>query len=232
MTVSTMIPALLLAGLSVGALAESAAAQSLAANPSLAADPPVAAETPLQRFSGPPEHPRRHYRVADPATLAPAEAQAIYDRLRPDLARRYAAGGDASAGSYQSWRKFNSAPYSSMTHGRRFVNNYANEAAEAYGEAEGAGQLPVGAIVAKDSFVVTKAGEIRPGPLFLMEKMPAGFNYVTGDWRYSMVTAGGELAGRTGGPGAERVEFCISCHLAQEAQDHLFFVPLDLRPRS
>ncbi len=193
-------------------------------------DPQITAEPPIQTFSGPPENPRRHFRVADPAALSPADAQTVYDDLRPALARRYAASGDPSAGSYQAWKKFNTLPYGSMTHGRRFVNNYANGIAESYGEAERAGRLPVGAVVAKDSFVVTQAGDIQPGPLFLMEKMPAGFNYVTGDWRYSMVTAAGELAGRTGGPDAERVEFCIACHLAQEEQDHLFFVPPAFRP--
>ena len=28
---------------------------------------------------------------------------------------------------------------------------------------------------------------------------------------------------------AERVEYCIGCHLAAEHQDHLFFVPEDYR---
>jgi hypothetical protein len=185
----------------------------------------VATEPPAQRFSGPPEHPHRHYRISNPARLTAAEAEAIYDDLRSSLGRRYARSGDATAAGYQAWARFNTAPYSSATHGRRFVNNYANDIARAYGRAEQAGRLPVGSVIAKDSFVVTEDGTVRPGPLFVMEKMPAGFNYVTGDWRYTMVTAAGELAGRTGGPGGERVEFCIACHLAQEAQDHLFFVP-------
>jgi len=31
------------------------------------------------------------------------------------------------------------------------------------------------------------------------------------------------------GEGDEKVEFCIACHLAQEINDHLFFVPPDVR---
>ncbi|GAB4224210.1 MAG: hypothetical protein Tsb0032_28300 [Kiloniellaceae bacterium] len=189
-------------------------------------------ELSVQRFSGPAEHPRRHYRISDPAQLGPTTAQAFYEELRADLREGYAQSGDVTAGSYQTWVRFNTAPYNSMTHGRRYVNNYANDIAGAYGAAEQAGRFPVGSVVAKDSFVVTQSGEVEPGPLFVMEKMPAGFNYVTGDWRYSMVTADGTLAGRTGGPGEARVEFCISCHLAREAQDHLFFVPPAFRPPS
>ena len=51
------------------------------------------------------------------------------------------------------------------------------------------------------------------------------FNYVSGDWRYTMVMPDGSLYGTTKGDGAERVEFCIGCHLARETQDHLFLVP-------
>lgn len=201
-----------------------------AARAQTAAAGEVADDQQVQRFSGPPERPRRHFRISDPADLPAPEAQDIYDDLRDDLGRRYRRSGDPTAGAYQDWTRFNTAPYRSATHGRRYVNNYANDLARDYGAAEEAGDLPVGAVVAKDSFQVPAEGEIQPGPLFVMEKMPEGFNYVSGDWRYSMITADGDLAGRTRGPGAERVEFCISCHLAREDSDHLFFVPPAFRP--
>ncbi|MEO3430003.1 cytochrome P460 family protein [Pelagibius sp. CAU 1746] len=189
----------------------------------------AAAEPRGYRFSGPPERPRRHFRVSNPAILSAAEAESIYDGLKAEMARRYAASGDAAAASYQGWARFNTAPYGSSTHGRRYVNNYANDIARGYGKAGTAGRLPVGSIVAKDSFIVTEKGEVQPGPLYVMEKMPAGFSYVTGDWRYSVITGAGELAGRTEGPGAARVEFCIACHLAREKEDHLFYVPESFR---
>ncbi|MEQ8357736.1 MAG: cytochrome P460 family protein [Kiloniellaceae bacterium] len=190
------------------------------------------AETQGQRFSGPPEQPRRHYRVQNPAGLSASQAEAVYDDLRGALAERYAQSGDGNARSYQTWTRHSAAPYRSMTHGRRFVNNYANDAARDYGDGDLAGPLPPGAVIAKDSFVVTTDGEISPGPLFVMQKMAPGFNYVTGDWRYSMITADGEFAGETLGAGAERVEFCIACHLARESDDFLFFVPPGFRPGS
>jgi hypothetical protein len=41
-----------------------------------------------------------------------------------------------------------------------------------------AGKLPTGAGIAKDSFAVAKNRKFIAGPLFLMEKMPPGFNYL------------------------------------------------------
>ncbi|NIA67237.1 cytochrome P460 family protein [Pelagibius litoralis] len=176
-----------------------------------------------------PAEPNRHDRVQNPAELTAEEAAAIYNDLADDLAATYALSGDPVTAGYRDWQRFNAAPYKSMTHGRRYVNNYANEIAARYGRYEAAGRLPVGSVVAKDSFVVTDDGATGPGPLFVMEKMAESFNYVTGDWRYSMISATGELLGRTNGQGADRVEFCISCHLAVEDQDHLFFVPEEAR---
>ncbi len=194
-------------------------------------EPGAEVEAPGQDFSGDPDRPRRHFRITNSAGLSPAEAEATYADLRPILAQGYGRTGDPAISSYQSWTRYNTAPYASMTHGRRYVSNYANVTAQAYGKYEDAGRLPVGSVLAKDSFVVTEDGEVRPGPLFVMEKMASGFNYVTGDWRYSMITAEGDLAGKTGGFGAQRVEFCIACHLAREAYDHLYFIPRAYRAK-
>ena len=46
------------------------------------------------------------------------------------------------------------------------IENYLNN--------EHVGWLPVGAIIAKDSFVVDQSGAFMHDPLFIMEKMPAG----------------------------------------------------------
>jgi len=180
-------------------------------------------------ISGDPNKPRRHFRVRNAADLEMQEAESIYQGLRRFMTEGYRAAGDPIAETYTGWARYNAAPYGSATHGQRFVSNYANEAAAAYGLYEGAGKFPEGSIIAKDSFSVTRKGEVRPGPLFVMEKMEAGFNYVSGDWRYIMIMPDGELFGMTKGVNAERVEYCISCHLVQEEKDHLFFVPEDYR---
>jgi hypothetical protein len=58
-----------------------------------------------------------------------------------------------------------------------------------------------------------------------MEKMTKGFDGGAGDWRYTLVDAGGKTAGATGGKGAELVQFCADCHAGVEDQDYLFFLP-------
>lgn len=172
-----------------------------------------------------PRGPRRHFRVKNPASLSDEEAEQIYAGLRRDMARGYRLSQQPGATGYQKWKRYNRTPYPSASHGNRILNNYANEKARAYGRFERAGTLPVGSIIAKDSITVTKEGLAKPGALFVMEKMPDGFNHVSGDWRYTMVMPDGSLFGTTRGEGAGRVKFCITCHLAVERQDHLFYVP-------
>jgi hypothetical protein len=207
----------------------------LAAALALFATPPAAVRAgdgeQLAEISGDPNQPRRHFRVRRPAKLAPEAAESIYRGLIDDLVAGYAAAEHPAATDYRNWPRYNTAPYLSVTHGNVYINNYANAAAEAYGRFEDAGRLPVGAMVAKDSFIAERSGEIRPGPLFLMEKMGERFNYVSGDWRYTMIMPDGVLFGETLGDDAERVEYCIGCHLAVESQDHLFFVPSQFRVR-
>jgi len=175
-------------------------------------------------------NPQSHFSVERPAELTAADAQGIYDRILDEVLRGYRLSGDPSAIAYRDWRRFNSAPYRSATHGERFVNNYGNMKGLAYARFEAAGEMPEGTVLAKDSFAVTDEGNIFTGPLFLMEKMEAGFNPASRDWRYSMIMPDGSLFGITNGQGSTRVEFCVTCHeTAGDENDHLFFVPQDYR---
>ncbi len=176
-----------------------------------------------------PNEPRRHFRLKNPALLSAEDAEGLYAKLKSDMATRYALSGQPEAVNYQTWKRYNRGPYPSVSHGNRYLNNYGNPAAQAYGRYEKAGKLPVGSILAKDSITVSKDGKAMPGALFLMEKMATGFNYVSGDWRYTMILPDGSLFGTTNGEGADRVRFCISCHLAVEQQDHLFYIPREYR---
>ena len=195
----------------------------------LAAPAPDPPRSVIAQISGDPEQPRRHFRVRDPARIGGAEAEAVYRGLAADMAAIYALSGDPLAASYQGWGRYNSAPFLSATHGQRYVNTYANRLARDYGRFEDAGAFPVGAVIAKDSIAITASGEVYPGPLFLMEKMPEGFSNASGDWRYTMVMPDGSLFGVTRGEGAQRVEYCIGCHLARERHDHLYFPPKEFR---
>ena len=141
------------------------------------------------------------------------------------MAAGYRLSGDETARAFRGWKRANTAPYLSSSHGRRYLNNFVNPKGVAYLEFEKAGRLPVGSIIAKESFSVSADGKASVGPLFVMEKMPKGFNYVSGDWRYTMIMPDGQILGVTKGKGSAAVKFCISCHLAKERQDHLFFLP-------
>ena len=170
--------------------------------------------------------PTRHFKVERPAELADADALTIYDRIVQDMVAAYKKSGSPYAEDYRTWRHYNTSPYLSATHGNRYVNNYANARASAYGKAEQAGTLPEGSVLAKDSFEVTDRGDVLTGPLGLMEKMEPGFNPEGRDWRYTMIMPDGTLFGTTNGENSQRVEFCMDCHIAAgDDQDHLFFVP-------
>lgn len=176
--------------------------------------------------------PERHFAVKNPAKVDTGEALTIYRRIQDAMQAAYAGSDIEAATNYQRWQKYTDAPYLSAPHGRRYLNNYANATASAYGRFEDLEEMPAGAVIAKDSFEVTERGNVFTGPLFVMEKMPEGFDAQTGDWRYTMIRADGEVFGRTGGPNGHRVEFCAECHNAvAERSDHLFFPPQEARRR-
>ena len=162
-----------------------------------------------------------------PAALTDAQATATYASLKADMLARYNKSGDAIAGVYTSWDSFNTVPYKSATHGQRYVNNYANNVAAAtYGQYENVTQMPVGSVLAKDSFNINKKGKAVAGPLFLMEKMPAGFDTDTKDWKYWAVMPNGKLMGVTGGENAKKVAFCAACHNGMGVKtDAMTFLP-------
>ncbi len=176
-----------------------------------------------------PKTPRRHFRITDPARLSDEAAVEAYTRVKGRMAAGYALSRHPGTEAYQSWMRVNQTPYRSAAHGQRYLNNYVNDKARAYRLFEDAGKLPVGAVIAKDSFTVRSDGSTVPGALYLMEKMPDGFNHASGNWRYTMIMPDGSVFGTTRGVGERQVQFCVSCHLAVESQDHLFFVPKEYR---
>lgn len=179
----------------------------------------------LSPISGNFSKPRRHFRLRNPAQLPPAQAEIIYQIAAPSLEKGYTLSNHPVAEAYHTWARFNTAPYLSVTHGNKYINNFANDIASTYGRFEDAGAMPVGSVIAKDSFSVTESHEILLGPLFLMEKMPTGFNEVSGNWKYTQIQPDGTVLGETNGDGSDAVRYCIACHAAVEQQDHLFFVP-------
>lgn len=171
-----------------------------------------------------------HPAIADPANLEPPRAEEIYQAIRDRLRDAYARSGDPVFLAYQNWKRFTRLPYRSPNHGERFVHHYANDLARKYAEYENAGPLPVGSIVIKDSFTVTRQGQVMTGPLFMMEKMPEGFVSGAGTWRFMMLRPDGSSVGLTGGANDKAVKFCAECHSrAGKQHDYLYFMPDEAR---
>ncbi len=170
-----------------------------------------------------------HLAIENPADLNKEEAQKHYKSLMRRMSRGYAAAQLDLIRNYQNWPLFNDAPYISATHGERYVNSYANRMAHNYGTMQEEEVLPVGSVLAKDSMTVTDEGNIHPGALFVMEKLPAGTNPETADWRYIMVMPDGSLFGDTMGFRASEVEYCHVCHEAVADRDYTFYVPEEFR---
>ena len=76
------------------------------------------------------------------------------------MAGLYANSNHPIAKQYLDWKKYNTAPYISETHGKRYLNDYANKKAMAYEQFENAGTFPEGSIIAKDSFLVTEGEKL------------------------------------------------------------------------
>lgn len=159
-------------------------------------------------------------------TLTDREAREVYACAIATMAQAYGSSGNPDAKAFIRWANFSTTPYTSATHGNRYVNNYANSiAAQNYGQYEKAGKFPVGSVLAKDGFVVNGRGNLVFNALTLMEKLPAGSSPASNDWKYTMILPDGMVVGTTGGLGAANVEFCVGCHAAVDAQDNVFFVP-------
>ena len=154
----------------------------------------------------------------------------MYDCLKKEMHASYAKSGHKFAATYAKWRSYNTQPYVSGTHGGRFVNNYASRKGRAYGKYEKAGNIKVGAVFAKDSFMVTPQGRAGAGPLFLMEKMGRNFNRNSHNWRYTLIMPTGQIVGTTNGNGRSNVKFCYECHASvAEDQDSLLLIPEEFR---
>ncbi len=172
---------------------------------------------------------QRHFKIERPADLTAADALVLYEKIGKNMARGYAASGNEAAASYRKWRRYNSAPYRSATHGNRYVNNYGNAKAARYGKLKNGDSLPQGAVLVKDSFTVTGDGDVFGGALFTMEKLAPGTRPEYADWRYVMVMPDGSLFGDSQGETAGKVAFCDGCHKAVAETDRLFFIPKPYR---
>ncbi len=170
-----------------------------------------------------------HLKIKKPARLSDAVISNIYQDLVDRMVNGYALSKHPVAQGYPNWQLYNTAPYLSATHGNRFINNYANALAKDYGSLKKGAKLPIGSVLAKDSFTVTAQRKVFPGALFVMEKLAAGASPDTADWRYVMIMPDGSLFGDSMGDSASEMTFCHDCHKIKAKNDYVFYVPKKYR---
>ena len=153
------------------------------------------------------------------------QVQALYDCIKGKLRDGYAAKGGTNTKEYQSWKNASTLPAVNGTHGKRFLMTFVNDAgyAEYTKFLEERGPMPVGSIIAKESFNVSKKGKVKSGPLFFMEKVAAGGDADQyGNWVYSAFTPKGKVM-------KIKQKFCHDCHANFEDQDALGYPGEDHR---
>ncbi len=127
-------------------------------------------------------------------------------------------------GQYRTWDAVSTLPANPGVHSNRFLFSYVNPIGSATYKkyAEGV-SMPVGTVIAKESFTITSKGKARPGPLFLMEKVAPGTSPKTNDWFYTRVTADGT-------PSAINVfRACNDCHSGFADTDFLGYPVEEVR---
>lgn len=190
---------------------------------------PLSTGCVVPRLAAAPAPPTRANAPGNPPApiLSAAELIGLADCVRPVLAASMRESEAPAARVYSSWPRYSLRPFGSE-HGS-YLEIFANERGAAFGRFEDAGVMPEGAIVAKHHFSVSGSGAVSRGPLLTMEKMRPGFNPATADWRFTMITPDGKVAGETAGRNAGAVDFCIECHKAAWRQDFMMFVPPEFR---
>jgi len=154
--------------------------------------------------------------------VSDAEVARLFTALLPELRSLYAKGDHPTVRQdWTRWKNFVRTPYIAETHGERYAVNLANDiAARVYGQFHDLEKMPVGGIIAKPSFTVDASGKAVPAPLYIMEKMPRGWNPSTADWRYAMILPGGRTWGMTKGVNSAGMRFCHALR-AEHSQKHV-----------
>jgi hypothetical protein len=155
-----------------------------------------------------------------PSALDGAAVKTLYDCIEGAMAAAYGAEGDAVGTAYRGWQVTSTRPAVAGPHGDRFLQTFANPvAADDYlAFAEERGPMPVGSVLAKESFAL-KDGVARVGPLFVMTKLEPGAAPEAGDWRYDALQPNGKVMGIQQG-------FCAGCHMNWDYRDSLAY-PLE-----
>lgn len=172
--------------------------------------------------------------------LSAEQSKELYACAIDGLVAGWQKGGHPIATEYRNWAPASSYASAVGTHGNRMLFTFANDVAqEQYLKFEDENVvMPVGSILAKESFNThtkgDKIGQVRSGPLFLMEKVAKGTFDETANWKYTLITPAGAAWLESGVTDAAKVQkFCHECHAnTLEFQDGMYYPDEDARVSS
>ncbi|WP_193141851.1 MULTISPECIES: cytochrome P460 family protein [unclassified Meridianimarinicoccus] len=161
--------------------------------------------------------------------LTGEEAAEVYDCIAEGLKAGYDSGPKRwipaeFVADYRGWTAASAFPAAPGMHSERFLLTFVNDTgAEAYMQYAEDPVIPAGTVIAKESFSVSEAGKVTPGPLFLMQKVAAGTSPETLDWYYMAVAPSGAPMG------LDVMTACNECHLGYDFQGGLGYPVEDAR---
>ena len=159
-----------------------------------------------------------------PKDLTLDEVATYYQCVSKELSQGYQKGTNTTAKNYTSWKATATGPAKPGFHSNRYLMTYVNDIGHStyVAYAPSGVDMPVGSIIAKESFKIKSSGKLKAGPLFIMEKVGKDKAPDAGGWLYSAVKASGK-------PMSVKQSFCHGCHQAYAAQDALGYPAIDVR---
>ncbi len=156
--------------------------------------------------------------------LTDAQVMELYQCIKGALREGYTSLGNERAKAYQNWGAASTVPGGVGNHGSRFLTTFVNDIGylEYVKFNDTDAKMPVGTVIAKESFNLSKKGKVKRGPLFFMEKVAAGTADEYGNWIYSALQPKGKTM-------KIKQSFCHNCHGNFEDQDSLGYPEEDYR---
>jgi hypothetical protein len=154
-----------------------------------------------------------------------ADVDRLYGCLSDKMKEGYASKEHEVGSVYRDWKVTATGAAAPGAHGNRFLLTFANDVAYdqyvTYNE-DGGFSMPVGSVLAKESFSLSKKQKPRRGPLFIMTKVGAGEADEFDNWVYSALQPSGKTM-------KIKQSFCHDCHVAFEDQDSMGYPDTDVR---
>jgi len=152
---------------------------------------------------------------SEPYEISQDELIWLYEAERDGLIAGYQRERDPWALGYTDYKAASTIPANPGVHSGRYMMTYVNDLGFETYTKYGGSEMPVGSVIAKESFKLRPNGDFIPYTLFIMEKVGQEQAPDAGGWFYDRVLYDG-----TKGLKVDQ-QFCHGCHKAFVHQDSL-----------